>query len=353
MTSTPSKNQPPSAVFIASTPLQYINIREAVQQFDVVPRALVIPLINHERSVYEQLDPEGSWTETIFVPRRHPDFSKKLGWAGKAIRLAADWFFYRRLGNIARQLAPIHTLFVGFYDAYDHRHFANLLAPRRLIAVDDGAATISIHNRRRKGPAPLHRPLETLVRHSLLGVEFDEFRRVTHFTAYELDDHHDRVVRNNYSDFRARCSRSIRRNDDVWLLGQPTTVDSTMSLSAYVRCVRDVVDAYPEANAIRYIPHPRERRAAVDTLLDKTAVKLKKTDGPIEWELATATTWPRRLVGFRTSAIQTCRKIFDGELPTDVILPNPHVWTTNDLDTNALYEMYRNTTEPPHRFVEL
>lgn len=353
MSSPPSRTKTTSAVFIASTPLQYINAREAAESFDVVPQALVIPLLHHNRSVFERMDPDGFWPEMIFVSRSYPDISKKLGWSGKWLRLVSDWFFYRRLTDLAKQLAPVHTLFVGFYDAYYQRHFANQLAPDRLVAVDDGAATVNIHRRRRTGPTPLRRPATIRLRHSLLGVEYDEFPEITLFTAYDLDKNYDRVVRNQYRHFRNRCDRSIQRDDDVWLLGQPAIVDSYMELSSYVRCVRDVVDAYSDASNVRYIPHPRERRDTVKTILNQTAVKLKQTDGPIEWELTTASVWPQRLVGFCTSAIQTCRKIFGDRLPTDVILPDPAVWRVKSEDIAEIFSMYRKTTSPPHRFVEL
>lgn len=342
-----------SAVFIASTPLQYINAREAAEAFDVNPRAMVVPLINYDRSVFERMDPDEFWPEIIYLSRPHPGMLQRLGWVGRGMRLAVDWFFYRHLTAVAEYLRPVDTLFVGFYDAYYQRHFANRIEPERLVAVDDGAATISIHRRRRRGPAPEPRCARTRLRHSLLGVDYEEFSQITLFTAYDLQPAYDRIVRNRYEHFRNQFQSTIGRNGDVWLLGQPAIRDSSMNLTAYCRCVQDAVDAYPQVGAVRYIPHPREHPDTITTVVENTPVQLKQTAGPIEWELATAGRWPRRLAGFFSSAIQTCRKIFGDQLPTDVLMPDPAVWTSCSDDVDSIYSMYRKTTLPPHRFVKL
>lgn len=342
------------AVFIVSTPLQYINAREAVEVFDVEPATLVVPLVNYDRSLFERMDVQDCWSETVFVSRPHPEALRQTGWLGMGVRLGVDWFFYRRLGALARRLSPVDTLFIGHYDAYYQRHFTNRMAADRLVAVDDGVATVSIHRRRRSGPEPEYRPPRTHVRHALLGVDYREVPRLTLFTAYDLEEAHDRIVRNRYRHFRRRLDGSIRRNGEIWLLGQPAIVDSRMRLGAYVRCVRGAVGEYRRVGEVRYIPHPREQPETVSRVIDEVDVRLKETEGPIEWELATASIWPRRLAAFGSSAIQTCRKIFGDRLPTDVLCPDESVWDLEENDdVEDVFSMYRDSTSEPHRFVEL
>ena len=310
------------SLFFVNTPLQLVNALEARSYFGIDVADAVIPLgaaWNRER--FEPLLQLDRWRTVQFVemaPRR-----ALARWLADSRSVQAQNLYQfwrrRRLTGIARAHRGVDRLFVGNYRNEYQRHFANFVAPRELILLDDGTDSILLARELRLGLLAPDRPQRSLagqlrgrLRKSLIDWDESIADSVAFFSSYELEGRpQDRFIRNHFERIR-RLLGDAQRTEEVHILGQPLVQDGYLTNETYLRYLAAIGRRHAGRRLI-YIAHPRESSEALDLVQTRIGFEVRRLSRPVELELLLAESRPRTVASFFCSALDNCRLLF-GEL---------------------------------------
>lgn len=349
-----NSSEGPLDVFVVSTPMQYLNAREAAHSFGVENALLLILLENYEPFHFEPLCCQHTWSHVQYIDCR-PFSPKDNRLFERPLHLARELSSLRELNSIARACGPVQQLFLGNIGAPYQIHIAHFLPHERLIYVGDGMATIQLHQSRRDPTLVKQQALRHRLRKRLLGMRTGHLSQVDFFTPYKLDEGTDRIIINDYSVLREKVQNGAI-TDSIWLLGQPFIELQLLSFQTYLDVLKSTHHyyrhKYPDLN-IYYLPHPREELINTNRLANQSELTLLESQGPVEWTLAKGDTRPHRIASFYSSAIENCRLLFGNLLPVDAIQPSPELWKKNEPAITHAYQYLLSVTRSPHAFVRL
>jgi hypothetical protein len=231
-------------------------------------------------------------------------------------------------------------------------HFAQQFRLNSVIVLDDGSATLDI-NRHRNGqegtfldrrPSRLER-LKRETKRRLMGLDYRPLDRIEHFTIYDITpDERASVRRNEYLWLRAKLQRQSV-SDNVYFIGSAVLEYGLMKPEIYYEHISQVCDMFG-ARKLVYVPHRREDPLSVDEIATKLRLPVVRFNAPIELALAWSDELPRELVGFVSTALDTCRVIFAGKMGTKIIQLPLQKWNQSCRKTLSAYYEYHLSAAP-------
>ena len=293
-----------TAAFLIATPLQALNAIEARQHFKLLPDQC--PLVWFH-SASEANDRQ---TEDILG---QADWARihTISHSGGSFR---SW--KRRFDDVnaaARSMGRPEYLFVGDY-AFDlMRHFAHAVKSSKVVVLDDGNSTLLIDRSRRDPAVPYHfmpnslgGHVKHLVKTRLCGMNRSLLDRITFFTVYALEpDQGIEVVPNSYRHLRHRL-HVLSVNDETHFLGAALSDKNLMSEDVYLSYLERALKQLDRASVI-YMSHRLETAPKLARIRSELGIEVRESTMPVECRLCQATSVPKLIAGFITSAFDTCR----------------------------------------------
>ncbi len=338
-------------VFLVLTPLQLINALEAKAHFTTTDNVLIVlrhSSLGYPVSMFKRLIREDDWDRLYFLSTFDAERVQKLGLLYWHLLCARQ---RRRLDRLAAHLGPADGLFIGQYHEPIARHFSNTLPYRTLYLIDDGTSTLETHGERyaRTRPGRL-KGLRAALRDTLTGFRTHQAERVIFFSAYDLEPRPgDALVRNHFTHFRQSIAAAPQTNE-VWFLGEPLSLDGYVTKETYLETLVLAQRFYRHARFV-YLPHSREQQSDVDELQAALGCEVRRYGLPIEVVLSVATSRPREIASFITSAIPNCAIMFGKTLKLTSVYLEPSQLLNHHAFTEGVYNHFRNDVGPNVRIL--
>jgi len=282
-------------IFIVRSPLQIINAIEAREHFKLQNTVLVMMLDKAECLNADQMRDAlkiSAWDEVIsYQPQQ------------KASSLSEQVQLIKRLKK-----DEYDYMFSGDFGTVNKIMMANLNA-KEIFLIDDGTATIVIHQKLfEKQSAPLRKKAK-LLRYRLFGLKSRIKNTINFFTCYDLKSIKDeQIVENSYQYMQKKYLKELEQDNKTYVLGQNLTQVKFMDDKTYVSYVKKIISHY--SGEIIYIPHRTEIISESLRGLFNERFKLQMTEGPIELVFLKDAIYPSRVISFVSSALFTLNKIF-------------------------------------------
>lgn len=334
---------------IVSTPLQYLNALELVEELACRERYLAIQEAFYNLLDFADLPGFTSWrrVEVVSAGTRLPE--QRTGrYVRCLVDLVADRQAHRRIGHVLEDWPPLEMAVIGNPYEVIHQDFVVQSGADELLICDDGTASAVFD------PAVNSRSRQ--LRKRMIGIRHDPLAHAWWYTAYPQGRRQHRLLLNTYSYLRSQVSRRHDRSpgpDAIWFLGQPLVEFGVMSASAYAELIRGIGTHVYRGRRLRYLPHPREWSTCLDSLAAATGVELARRSGPVEIEMIRCECPPARVGMLYSSAFQTCHTIFAGAIPFDVFEPDERHLKPCNGETRIMrdcYAYFREHVRAPHRF---
>lgn len=266
----------------------------------------------------KKLIPLFSWDRIINLGK------PKEGVLIKAVLGIWTLFFLRRtFRNYAEKL------FIGDF-RFDWMSYARCaIRPARTILLDDGAATVTVHERYfQRGiywPETNHKGLKGLVKKLLYTPYYDSHIASTPidvFTCYNLRPSRSQVIiKNEYSLLKKKTLRSAVKNHQAFYLGSKYSEAKIMSLANELFFLKLCFEFYLRRNVnVSYIPHRDDSPEKLDAI-KKLGVEIRHLGVPAEIYFSTTTEMPLYVGGAYTSALNNLKKMFEELLFHSFVLP--------------------------------
>ncbi|RTR05344.1 hypothetical protein [Halomonas nitroreducens] len=334
---------------IVSTPLQYLNALELVEELACRERYLAIQEAFYNLLDFADLPGFASWRRVEVVPAGTQLPEQRAGrYVRCLVDLLTDRQAHRRIGLMLEDWPPLELVVIGNPYEVIHQDFAAQSAADELLICDDGTASAVFD------PAVNSRSRQ--LRKRMIGIRHDPLAHAWWYTAYPQGRRQHRLLLNTYSYLRAQVSRrydSSRGADDIWFLGQPLVEFGVISATAYAELIRSIATNVYRGRRLRYLPHPREWPTCLGSLAAAAGIELAKRSGPVEIELIRCECPPARVGMLYSSAFQTCHTIFAGAVPFDVFEPDERQLKPCNGETRIMrdcYAYFRAHVRDPHRF---
>lgn len=336
---------------LVSTPLQWINANEAIEQLGFAGVEIIVLSHSYPRQTFACLLRARGVKAWHFFESPVKD---ETGYYGLLIERTLRVFRESRvMARVLREMeiSQIDTLILGHSLDVLHRHFANTVRASRTILVDDGAQILKtmadIETGRLVAP---RRNIQLRLLYRLAGLRYQGFPPVELFTAYNLKNGRVRTIRNDYRLTRALVSKAPRPVDEVWIIGQYFYLDGMMTPEDYFGTLAGLVREHYQGLEVRYILHPREVETDGLSLLTRLEVSPVKLEMGVELFLISKGILPRRIATYYSSVFQTCQMIFGDLIPFDIVDPEP-LWVNENArrTVGPIYAFLRNRSVPPHR----
>lgn len=301
------------AVCTANSPLQLLNVREAVEALGLPLDDVVAMVFGGAQSPriaaqFERTREVCGFERWITIDRTPRE---------RAVRPIQRYRRLRTSLRAARRIAASHRgidyLIIGQVDDADSRFLIDVVEPRELVVVDEGLGTIIIAAAMSGGRqvdrfSIPHVPPPS-IKARLVGYRRTRPRPILWFSALPLQiATDDKYVANEYG-WLKKISSETPVGDHAYVIGQPFEDGGWFTESDYLDFVRRA-KALSQAGTVRYIPHRRERPEYWRRLERFCGVDVVVLDVPVELHLATADELPREVIGHSSTALLTCGRIF-------------------------------------------
>lgn len=332
---------------VISTPLQYLNALELVEELGCRERYLVILTQPYTQQDFVELPGFSSWTriDTFSAGRLLP--GARLSFSLRClVEVLADAAVHRRVARQLRQWPAMELFVIGNPHEVLHQDFAARGGGQQVLICDDGTTTLA---------GPRIRSRCKWLRRRLLGISPRLLENAWYFTAYPEIQQGGRVLHNRYAYLRsllAGRSQDREAPGEIWFLGQPLVEFGVTTLTAYAKLVRGIRESVYADQRVRYWPHPRESEDNLARLADIVGVEVASRAGPIELVLARQPTPPARVATLYSSAYQTCHTIFGGAVAFDIFEPHEDHWHPAHSEVRVMrdcYAYFRRHVQAPHR----
>lgn len=252
----------------------------------------------------------------------------------------------KEITEVLKETGGVERVFIGEYKNQIMRHFANTYKKAEVILLDDGAAILNVYNRILKKERFDSRSIvKRLLKRYVLGIKYYNIKKLTFFTAYDLKETANLAVeKNEYACLKKRIS-SMEHNDAVYLLGQPMSEKNIMDEEAYLEYIRRLAEFFPDKNVI-YIKHRSENDAKMKKIEELFGITVKRFNTCIEYELAYGEYLPFMVIGFYSSALINCSKIFKDYIKLkSFYFANKDIKNSHKKDVENIYNYFEKELE--------
>lgn len=281
---------------IARSPLQLINILEAIETLSLQNNILLI-LDRKNQSNKEQLQEvlakvDYQWEKIYHV--------EKTG--------NSNLLDYIKLVKEIKKL-NYKYIFTGDIDSISNVIVANL-NHEKVFLVDDGTSTLKRHEALLEDVEMSFSNKLKLLRFNLFGLKSYRPYDVNFFSFFDLKQKKDEtIILNEFKNLKKKFKLSKKYDDKVYLLGQPI-YNKEISEDDFLIHLKKILDFYKNKKMI-YLKHRYETPTQnIKNMLDEYEVAIVQNEYPIELEFLIRGEYPTNITGFFSTAIYTLSRMF-------------------------------------------
>ncbi len=280
---------------IARSPLQLINIFEAIETMELSNNILIVierasvENNNQIKEVLKQIDYE--WDKVFNIEKTSNsnflDYIKMIKQINK--------FEY-------------NYIFTGDIDSISNIIVANVKY-EKVFLVDDGTSTLKRHEALLEKKVLKFKDKIKLLRFKLFGLKSHADYKINFFTFFDIKQKADEtIVKNEFKSLKKRFNLSTNKSEKVYILGQPI-YNKEISEEAFIQHLEKLLNYY-DGKEIIYILHRYEKLTPdIETLLEGKAT-LYRSEYPIELDFLIKQEYPQHLTGFFSTALYTLKQMF-------------------------------------------
>lgn len=330
-------------LFVASTPLQYLNALEARHAWGLASEASALLLVPKSLAEIlqrlEALVVPADWglVETIvypgfWVPRSSGGLvSQARKEISQCMRARA---FVRRVARLMARIGPLDLVAIGNFTTRTQRHIVAVAPAREVIVLDDGTSTpehVLPHRADPNDPRPTRGRFSARDRYGrwlrrVSGMTWSQPPSATFFTMYGITPPPgDRVVANRYNLHKGRL-HACTEAAPVWFVGACHVEVGEAHQAGFFDVMRRV-RAYYGALPVAYLPHHYEAADKLQRLVE-LGFTIEHLGMAIEpWILAHRAV-PGRLGAIASTVVDSLSTLLDGRIPTTVFDPDDAYFKT-------------------------
>ncbi len=287
-------------LFIVRSPLQLINAIEAKHYFSTQNNILC--LIHNQSTINStqmyQLLKFDSWNETIELNRGNQknSFLKNIQLIKRLSKKQYQYIFTGHLGNI--NIALISSL-----------------KKEKVFLIDDGTATLKLHQNILNPNIKSKKSLNTLIReyrYKIFGLQSSlKNEQINYFTFFELLPHQqEEIIQHHFSFIKKLFLNKPKESDNViYLLGQNFIELGAVEEEIYIQYLKKIIHYYKNKKII-YYPHRAESINQKYKELNSRTFQIKESKQPIEIEFLINNIYPSHIASFTSSALFSLHQIF-------------------------------------------
>jgi len=334
-------------VYLIMTPHQLMNALEARHYFGLKDNYIIIIITpTYPDKAFTPLLEDHSWENVTFLEPKYNlegfDYRKNQQ-SIKSRYLSFCNERHRRvmLNEYAKTLRGVSSLILGNYEMDFMKHFSNQVHYNRLIALDDGTATLRVYKERRNNNhISSFTRIKKSIREMILGLDTTETEKITFYTTYDLKPVDGDIVINNEYTYLKQMSSQARDNGKIYFLGQQFVEMKILNEDVYIDYMKKIKEYY-NGEQLAYIAHKHEDVKKIERIETDVGLEVQRFDVPIEYRMSVKGDKPKVLAGFSSSAIENCERLFAGDIPINVFVVKPeHLMNRKDF-VLSVYDYYR------------
>ena len=276
---------------IVSSPLQFLNFAEYINQFKIKEYYLIV--LYYKNIEIQQIEE----TNLIYKIQIH----KKL----KGIPfLQYFWIFF-----FSSKIKTCHTLILGSFFSDPHLYLNNCLKKKKLVVVDDGIISYSIQDyifsKKRMIKSSLYRTI--LFKLFKINTVYPSFFLL--FTIFDIKSNKSFITKKNDLSFFISNIKSKQINNSILIIGQPFVEHKMIDFCDYESAINDMILKF-KSFKIEYYPSRKEIPFFFRKL---KSVNIINPSSNIETYLLKNTYLPKYIIGFTSSALITIDKIINNK----------------------------------------
>lgn len=288
--------------------LQLLNSIEAFHYFDALDNSALIAF-DSLYPTFSQLEVK-EWHPSNVHWIKHPGSTKSRTPLARLLHL---YRFTKIVEKILEPYRECNRLFLGTYILYGglFRHFARLLAPRKIIYVIDGSEIVNTSAARKKSLENGERDkFKTCVRNRILGWDTRHLPGLDFFSPIPPSlVAGDTYIENRYSHISSSCPPG-KLGDKTLFVGQPTP-SGGQNADEYWDRIRSIAIHFG-AEMVEYVVHPREEYSRASSRCSSIGIKCRPYTIPLE-VLFCREGPPKALISFSSTSLLTCKQLFGSQ----------------------------------------
>lgn len=285
-----------SNLHIVRSPLQLINVLEAIETLDLKNNILLILDRKHEtnsnqiQEVLKVID--FSWDKIYHIKK-----TKK-----------SSFLEYISLIKKIKKL-NFENIFIGDVDSISNVIISNL-KHQNVFLVDDGTSTLKRHEEFVEERRLSFKDKIRLLRFNLFGLRSFKQYKINFFSFFDLQQKKDEIIiKNEFKHLKKRFQLQNNYSDNVYILGQPL-YNKEISEIDYIEGLKKIIAHY-NGKSIIYLKHRYENITQnIQNLFDDNNVVIVINEYPIELDFLIKKQYPSYITGFFSTAIYTLSRMF-------------------------------------------
>jgi hypothetical protein len=327
-------------VFVVSSPYQALSALQARLYFNSKNCLLIVslPSDKESKSAFEisRIVELSGWGEVIYV---YPEERNKIVGALKRRSILKGLEF---IGDLC-----CRNFFIGDFRVQWMHYLKNLIGPKKVYILDDGAASISIYeNYLSKGIFYPEKNgiVKQLIERFLYFPFFDKKKQdleMSMFTSYSLDGVNGlEVIKSDFLELKRylKVEEKLIDNGEVWFFGSPYSERCIIKEEREVAFVKSCLSWLISRDyRVFYVPHRFESEKKLKKICKLDGVLIKRLDLPAEAYFILSKKTPGAIAACYSSVLETLPKIQVMHNVFSFVLP---VEARNDNIIN-IYSYYR------------
>lgn len=313
------------ALFVLTSPLQYVNAQEARHHFDIAPAdafAILVPSRRHPQSIVQvqRLLIEGEWAKTEILEGIPPlQLAEKPKYLREWQILQGARNFRSRADTFLKNSgSDFDAIFFGDWRARSFRYFAMQQPNADVYLLDDGSITNQAVRFRNdpRDPALENRAFPERRHHQwklrLAGVPFYEPEKIHFFTSYQIKPtRRDEIISHSFEKLASGIA-SWKKLDEIWFIGSNHPENGISTMSGYLDALRRI-RAFFEDSSIKYFAHRGEDAAKLDELT-LMGFEVVHSELPLEVCIAQNKVYPKIIGAIASSVVDNLAAIFGSQV---------------------------------------
>lgn len=310
-------------LFIIRSPLQLINMLEAIKEFNLKNNLFII-IETKSNANNIQI------SEVLKLYNTHDIEINTL----KSYSNSKLFHYIKLIKSL--QKYTYDYIFIGSYGSIQNIICQNLKS-NNIFLVDDGTMTLQIQ-KEIYNKKSFKDNIKTL-RYQLFGLKTLKYNKVNFFTFLDLQPLQDEIIIKNCFNYLQEIFSQSNKNDSsseiIYIIGQPLYNHSNeLTEISYMKYLKEIFLNYPE-HKIYYIPHRSEKISLQLHTYITTYAKIHINKYPIEIELLLNNIpKPTIVVGFFSTALYTIMKMYQ-----DIHVFSYKIQDKDILDSKRLIEI--------------
>lgn len=324
------------ALFVLTSPLQYVNALEARHHFQIAAQDAYVALVpsrRHPQSIIQiqNLSAADEWGGRAVLEGVPPLLTVERP---KALRewqiLQGARKFRAQADAFLEEVGEIDAIFLGDFRARSFRYLGWKRPRAEVYLLDDGSITNQAVRFRNdpRDPALEKRAFPQKKQHQwklrLAGIPFHAPERMTFFTSYQLrPTRRDEIVAHSFERL-ARDMQSWQRLDEIWFIGSNHPENGISTTTDYLVLLARIRRFF-EATPIRYFAHRGEDPAKLSEL-GLMGFDVQQSELPLEVVIAERKVYPKVVGAIASSVVDNLAAIFGSRVAILLFLTEPHYY---------------------------